>query len=412
MASREPETILTLNNVTKGLYDVSGHTISRDVIVLKSVSFDVRRGEVHILLGENGAGKSTLMKILCGAIPADSGEIHLHGKKVNIDRPSQAQDLGVSLVAQEFNLCPNLTAAQSIYLGREPVHGPFNQLDTRKMNEGAQAQLSRLGVNVDARTSIKDLTVPQRQIVEIAKALSLNPEILVMDEPTAALADDQVDRLFDIIRELTRQGVSIIYISHRLNEVTRIGDRATVLARRADRGHGKHRRRIARQTGAHDGRAHDHEPVHARRTQARRARPGGQPSDASAASCVTSHFRYAAARSSAWPGWWAQAAPSWHGQSSAPTPIDSGEIRVFGELVKAHSPRRLHPARRRLAARRPPATGRCAAGVGGGQHGACGHARSDNARLARPSPNAVRPLRRTSTSWIWPSRRRTRKRAS
>jgi ribose transport system ATP-binding protein len=230
MAPSNEETVLELRDVIKGLYDASGRTISNEVIVLKSVSFDVRHGEVHILLGENGAGKSTLMKILCGAIPADAGQIILHGRPVRIDQPRKAQELGVSLVAQEFSLCPNLTVCQSMFLGREPVkRGFLGTVDQTALERQARHYLDRLGVEIDPWAYIKDLNVPQRQIVEIAKALSHDPEILVMDEPTAALADDQVDQLFGVIRELTRQGVSIIYISHRLGELHRIGDRATVL---------------------------------------------------------------------------------------------------------------------------------------------------------------------------------------
>lgn len=223
------ENVLELRGVTKGLYDISGRTINSEVSVLKSVNFEVRRGEVHILLGENGAGKSTLMKILCGAIPADSGQVLLKGQEVRVDQPRKAQELGVSLVAQEFSLCPNLNVSQSIFLGREPVKGLFQTVDTSQLNQAAQHYLSRLGVDIDPTARVKDLTVPQRQMVEIAKALSHNPEILVMDEPTAALADDQVERLFTVIRELKRQGVSIIYISHRLGELHQIGDRVTVL---------------------------------------------------------------------------------------------------------------------------------------------------------------------------------------
>jgi ribose transport system ATP-binding protein len=229
MTNSSAETILELRNVTKGLYDSSGRTISKDVIVLDSVNFDVRQGEVHVLLGENGAGKSTLMKILCGAVPADSGEILLYGKQVHIDRPRRAHELGVSLVTQEFSLCPNLSVAENTLLGREPASGPFGRVDATTRLAETQRYLGRLGVDVDPRAMVKDLNVPQRQVVEIAKALSHNPKILVMDEPTASLADDQVDQLFAIIRELTRQKVSIVYISHRLNELKQIGDRVTVL---------------------------------------------------------------------------------------------------------------------------------------------------------------------------------------
>ena len=222
-------TVLELRNVVKGLYDTTGRTISKDVIVLHSVNLDVRQGEVHILLGENGAGKSTLMKILCGAVPADSGQILLDGKEVRIARPRKAHELGVSLIAQEFSLCPNLSVAQNIFLAREPVKGLFGTVDSATLEREARRYLDRLKVDIDPSAKVNDLNVPQQQMVEIAKSLSYEPRILVMDEPTAALADDQVDQLFEVIHELARQGVSIIYISHRLNEVHRIGDRITVL---------------------------------------------------------------------------------------------------------------------------------------------------------------------------------------
>ncbi|GAK61725.1 ribose import ATP-binding protein RbsA 1 [Candidatus Vecturithrix granuli] len=225
----ERRSILALKNITKGLYDISGKTINKNVIVLKSVNFDIRPGEVHVFLGENGAGKSTLMKILCGAVPADSGSIYYNGAEVSINNPHIAHELGVGLVAQEFSLFPNLTVAQNIFLGREPVKGRWGTIDQVKLAKDAAEQLARLKIEIDITSYVRDLTVAQQQMVEIAKALSLNPKVLILDEPTSALADDQVEQLFDVIRTLTQKGVSIIYITHKLNEVLEIGDRVTVL---------------------------------------------------------------------------------------------------------------------------------------------------------------------------------------
>jgi ribose transport system ATP-binding protein len=225
----ERRSILALQNITKGLYDISGRTINKNVIVLKSVNFDIRRGEVHVFLGENGAGKSTLMKILCGAVPADSGSIYYNGAEVNIDNPHIAHELGVGLVAQEFSLFPNLTVAQNIFLGREPVKGLWGAIDQTRLEKDAADQLAQLKIDIDIASYVRDLTIAQQQMVEIAKALSLNPKVLILDEPTSALADDQIEKLFNVIRTLTRKDVSIIYITHKLNEVLQIGDRVTVL---------------------------------------------------------------------------------------------------------------------------------------------------------------------------------------
>ena len=227
MEERQP--LLALQNITKGLYDVSGRTINKHVIVLKSVNFDIRPGEVHVFLGENGAGKSTLMKILCGAVPADSGSIYYNGAEVNIDNPHIAHELGVGLVAQEFSLFPNLTVAQNIFLGREPLKGLWGTIDQDRLQKDASEQLARLKIDIDITAYVKDLTVAQQQMVEIAKALSLYPKVLILDEPTSALADDQVEQLFTVIRTLIKKDVSIIYITHKLNEVLEIGDRVTVL---------------------------------------------------------------------------------------------------------------------------------------------------------------------------------------
>jgi len=198
------------------------------VHALTTVDFDLRRGEVHVLLGENGAGKSTLIKILCGAYQPDSGEILLNGKPVRIESPIDGQHMGISVVYQEFNLVPKLTVAENIFLGRQPMRNGL--IDWSRMNQDANKLLAELHVDyIDPKIQVGALGVAQQQMVEITKALSLNASILVMDEPTAALSDREIDDLFRIIRMLKERDVSFIYISHRLEEVSIVGDRVTVL---------------------------------------------------------------------------------------------------------------------------------------------------------------------------------------
>ena len=198
------------------------------VKALSDVSFDLLEGEVHVLLGENGAGKSTLMKILSGLYSCDSGNIYLNGEKVTIHNTKTAQELGIAIIYQEFNLVPHLTAAQNIFLGREPLLKSGN-IDRAKMRADAQERLDFLRSNISADVEVAALGVAQQQLVEIAKALSQNARILIMDEPTAALSESEIEILFQTIKELTANGVSIIYISHRLQELKVVGDRVTVL---------------------------------------------------------------------------------------------------------------------------------------------------------------------------------------
>jgi ribose transport system ATP-binding protein len=197
------------------------------VVALDDVDFDLRRGEVHILLGENGAGKSTLMKILSGAYQKTTGQIVLDGADVEIRNPKHAQTLGISTIYQEFNLIPHLSIGENIFLGRE-LHR-FGVIDQRAIFQQATRALSGLGLNVDPRRLIKELKVAEQQMVEVAKALSLDARILIMDEPTAALTEHEIKELFATIRSLRDKGVSIVYISHRLEELFEIGDRVTVL---------------------------------------------------------------------------------------------------------------------------------------------------------------------------------------
>jgi ribose transport system ATP-binding protein len=199
------------------------------VRALDDVSLSLYPGEVHMLLGENGAGKSTLMKVLCGAYRADEGSIHHNGAAVQVGSTADATALGIAVIFQEFSLVPFLSVAQNIFLGREPSGRMPGSVDLRQMHRGARQVLDTLGVDVDTRTLIHTLGVAQQQMVEIAKALSQQARILVMDEPTAALSDRETERLFAVIRQLQADGVAIVYISHRMAEVFAMGDRITVL---------------------------------------------------------------------------------------------------------------------------------------------------------------------------------------
>jgi ribose transport system ATP-binding protein len=197
---------------------------------LNGVSLDVRAGEAHVLLGENGAGKSTLIKVLSGVYAPDSGEIRIDGRVARIRNPHDAQALGISTIHQEFNLAPDLSAAENIFLGREPLLSrALGLVDRRALIRRTQQILAGLDLQVPADAKVKDLGVAQQQMVEIAKALSLESRLIVMDEPTAALTSREIDRLFAAIRELKGRGIAIVYISHRLDEVKAVGDRATIL---------------------------------------------------------------------------------------------------------------------------------------------------------------------------------------
>ena len=199
------------------------------VVALADVNFELYAGEVHCLLGENGAGKSTLMKILSGAIKKDSGSLYIEGKEIEFNSPADAQKYGISMIYQEFKLVPELSVAENILLGNEPTRGRLPLVDHKKMQLDAQEILAQLGEEIPTATRVSFLGMAQRQIVEIARALSRQVKILAMDEPSASLSQNELERLFAVIRKLKTEGVGIIYISHRLEEVFEIGDRLTVL---------------------------------------------------------------------------------------------------------------------------------------------------------------------------------------
>ena len=198
------------------------------VQALRDVQFEVQGGEVHALVGENGAGKSTLMRILGGVHQRDAGEIHLRGQPVEIPSPVHARMLGISIIHQELNQVPALPVAENIFLGREPRRaGGF--VDWKTMYARANTLLQDLGLPIDPRRRLGTLTVAEQQLVEIAKALSVEADLVIMDEPTAALTVEETERLFRFIRDLRPRGVGIVYITHRLEEIFTIADRVTVL---------------------------------------------------------------------------------------------------------------------------------------------------------------------------------------
>ncbi len=199
------------------------------VLALEDVSFELHAGEVHCLLGENGAGKSTLMKILSGAQQKDGGAILIDGKEAAITSPHDAQALGIGMIHQDFKLVPELTVAENILLGREPRKGRTPFVDCKRMSDVARETLLLLGEELPVTARVRDLSIAQQEIVEIAKALSNKVRILAMDEPSAALTEKERRNLFTVIRRLKAEGVGIIYVSHRLEEIFEIGDRITIL---------------------------------------------------------------------------------------------------------------------------------------------------------------------------------------
>ena len=209
---------LEIKNITKRFSGVTA---------LSSVNLSVAKGEVHAVIGENGAGKSTLMKILAGVQPPDSGTISLDGELVTIPNVQAALDLGIALIHQELNLADNLEVAANIFLGREPTK--FGLIDSKTIRKRSQEYLAKVGLDIEPNVKVSELTIGLQQLVEIAKALSVNARILIMDEPTSSLSQRETDALFEVIRDLKQQGVSIIYSSQRLTEIKELADRVTVL---------------------------------------------------------------------------------------------------------------------------------------------------------------------------------------
>ena len=220
---------VTSSTATQPLLELAGiRKTWPGVVALDGVDFDLRAGEVHALVGENGAGKSTLMKALSGAERPDAGTLRLGGELVELTGPRDALDRGIHLIYQEFNLVPEMTCAENIFLGREPMLG-LGLVDRRRMEYQAAEVMAQLGLTVAPSTKVATLSVAEQQMLEIARALSARTRVLAMDEPSATLTEREIVRLFAVIRGLKQQGVGIIYISHRLDEVFALADRVTVL---------------------------------------------------------------------------------------------------------------------------------------------------------------------------------------
>ena len=210
--------LLEMNDVSKRFLGVHA---------LKGVHFDLRYGEVHALVGENGAGKSTLMKVLTGIHQPDSGEIFFEGKPYAVKNIGEAQNLGISMIHQELNMMNDLTVAQNVFIGRELKKGPW--LDDAGMVRETQKIFDRIGIKIDPKTKLGRLTVGKQQMVEIAKAVSRDCKLLILDEPTAALTQTEIEDLFRIMGDLKAKGIGMVYISHRMDEISRISDRITVM---------------------------------------------------------------------------------------------------------------------------------------------------------------------------------------
>lgn len=220
--SEENNYVLEMRNITKTFPGVKA---------LDDVTLKVKSGTVHALMGENGAGKSTLMKCLFGLYKQDSGEIFLEGKPVTLENPKQALDHGISMIHQELNPIPHRNVMDNIWLGRYPlIHlGPFGFVDERKMYRDTKALIDDLGMDIDPRVKVVNMSVSKVQSMEITKAVSYNAKIIIMDEPTSSLTEREVDHLFKIIRDLKNRGVIIIYISHKIEEILQISDEVTIM---------------------------------------------------------------------------------------------------------------------------------------------------------------------------------------
>ncbi len=219
MSNLKSEFLLEMKGITKQF---------PGTLALDDVQLQVRSGEVHALMGENGAGKSTLMKITAGQFKADKGEIIFDGKSVSFENPAEAIEAGVSMIYQELNPILHMTIAENIFLHREPMWMGKLLVDRSKMNHEAADILKKYGMNISPRTKMIDLTIAQMQMIEIIKAVTFNAKMVIMDEPTSSLDSDETENLFRTIAELKARGISIIYISHRMEEITRICDRVTI----------------------------------------------------------------------------------------------------------------------------------------------------------------------------------------
>jgi len=216
---RQSDTLLEVRGISKAF---------PGTVALDGVDLSIARGEVHALVGENGAGKSTLMNVIAGVLPFDDGRISFDGKEVRFRNPCEAQRAGIGFVHQELSLCPHLSVAENVYIGRLP-HTPAGTIDFAQLSRDCGALLAPFRSSAQSRQRVADLTAADQQIVEIAKALSLDCRLLILDEPTSSLTENETAALFDLIRDLRKRGISILYISHRLAEIFRLCDRISVL---------------------------------------------------------------------------------------------------------------------------------------------------------------------------------------
>jgi len=222
------EPLVAMQDITKFIYGADGRPIrNTEVKILDQVQFDLAAGEVHVLVGENGAGKSTLMKILGGIIPPDRGELRIAGRRVDLADARHAREQGIAFIHQELNLCPNLDVGHNMFLGREPRRRGLK--DAATLYERSAALLRALSCDLDPRTPVARLSTAQQQVVEIAKAMSFESRVVIMDEPTASLTKREIDVLFELIGRMRADGLGIVYISHRFEEILAIGDRLSVL---------------------------------------------------------------------------------------------------------------------------------------------------------------------------------------
>ncbi len=212
------EAVLKMNGVCKTFPGVKA---------LKSVDFKLRAGEIHALMGENGAGKSTLIKVLTGVEELDSGEIYLSGEKILAKSTQQAQELGISTVYQEVNLCPNLTVAENFYIGREPTR--YGKINWKEINRSAEQALAKLDLKIDVKQKLENYSVAIQQMVAIARAIDYKARVLILDEPTSSLDKNEVEKLFIIMKKLRSEGMGIIFVTHFLDQVYEVSDRITVL---------------------------------------------------------------------------------------------------------------------------------------------------------------------------------------
>ena len=319
---------------------------------LTDVSLDLRAGEVHALVGENGAGKSTLVKILAGVHQPDTGTIRVDGEPTVIAGPAQARALGIAVVHQEPRLFPDLSVAENVYIGHAPA-GPLRTVDWGEMRSQAKALFEQLDVRFDVQAPVRGLSMADQQLIEIAKALSVEAGVLILDEPTASLSAHEVERLFTIVRGLRDRGVAVLFVSHRLDEVFELCDRATVLR------DGKHV--VTAPTSEHDDRGS--RPAHGRpgglavpegRDPDRRRAARGRGPRPRRHVPRTSRSPSARARSSDWPASSARGARRSPGCCSASTTRDAGEIRLRRHARQLREPVRGDGRGRRLRARGSP----------------------------------------------------------